>query len=74
MMRIMLAVAKTCPARRAASSLSVERNELGDTGCVAMNMTRRGAVHAANFNHELNVARGTNARMMVMGRKKSEKK
>lgn len=65
--------AKTWPARRAASSRLVERKEL-TTGCVATRMSRSGSAHAANLSHDLNISRGTNARIMAIGRMKSEKR
>ena len=71
-MRARLATEKTSPARRAASSRLVERKEL-TTGCVATSISKSGSAHAANFSHDLNISRGTNARMMAIGRKKREK-
>jgi len=65
--------AKRPPARRAASSRSVERNEL-KTGCVATNISRRGNDHTANFIQDLNISRGTNTRIMAIGKKKIVKK
>jgi len=73
MMRTRLAAEKTSPARRAASSLLVERKEL-TTGCVVTSMSKSGSAHTASFSHELNMCRETNARMMEIGRKNREKK
>ena len=64
---------KKPPARRAASSRLVDRKEL-TTGCVATSMSESGSAHAANFSHDLNVSRGTKARIMAIGKRKSEKK
>ena len=65
--------AKTWPARRAASSRLVERKEL-TTGWVATRTNKSGTDHAANLSHELNMYRGTKARTIAIGRKKSEKR
>ena len=48
--------------------------ELLVTGVMKMTMSESGTNHAASRSHELNIVRGTNARIIAIGKKDSEKK
>ena len=62
-------MAKRPPARRAASDRENGRSELSTAGLSVMKIIARGMVHMASLSHELNMLRGTNARIMAIGMK-----
>jgi len=66
-------MAKRPPTRRAASSRENGRSEVSITGVIAIKIIASGIAHAENLSHELNMLRGTKARIIVIGRINKEK-
>ncbi len=69
MIRARLTAEKIPPARRAASSRENGRSDVSHTGVAQIYRIEIGIAHTANFSHDLKISRGTNERIITIGRK-----